>query len=440
MNFAPISKTHLPYLEYSGKHVNDFSVHQDSSDSMEVFILVFGIAAGIYMAWNIGANDVANGMASAVGAKAITLRQAVFIAGILDFIGATFIGSHVTSTIRKNIVDPSVLSDPNIVMLGLLSALLAAGLWVFFATWSQLPVSTTHSVVGAMIGFGLIAGGPSVIRWWKVFGIVFSWILSPFFASLLAYIMFQMIRNLILSKPDMFRTALKLSPFFSGLALFIVALSFLLKTPMGGRLGVTLWQGTLVSLIFCAILSGIGYIWMKRTIFQTGEEGVERIFRRLQIMTSCYVALAHGANDVANAMGPLAGIYLIFVTHALSPDVPVPSFLLALGGVGIAMGVFTWGYRVIETLGNKITTLTNTRGFSVDFGTATCVLIASKLGLPVSTTHAAVGAVVGVGLAGGISAVDFRMVWKICLYWVITLPLAALSCMIIFKILTALLY
>ena len=404
---------------------------------MTLSILILGIAAGLYMAWNIGANDVANGMASAVGAKAITLRQAVYIAGVLDFVGATFIGSHVTSAIRNNIVDPSVLRDPNTVALGLLAALLAAGFWVFFATWRQLPVSTTHSVVGAMIGFGLITGGLSVIQWGKVMLIALSWIISPFFASLLSFLMFRFLRNRIMSKPDMFVKALRWSPFFVGLTFFIIILSLLLKTPLGSRLGIDFGTGVLVSLAFSAVLGGIGRRIIQKTIFRTGEEGVEEIFRRLQVLTSCYVALAHGANDVANAMGPLAGIYIIYVTHAVNPQVPVPSFLLALGGLGIAVGVVTWGYRVIETLGTKITTLTNTRGFSVDFGTATCVLIASKLGMPVSTTHAAVGAVVGVGLAGGVGAVDFRVVWKICVYWLITLPVAALTCVVLYKLLEA---
>ncbi len=406
---------------------------------MTLTILILGIAAGLYMAWNIGANDVANGMASAVGAKAITLRQAVYIAGILDFVGAAFIGSHVTSAIRKNIVDPSVLSDPNTVSLGLLAALLAASFWVFFATWRQLPVSTTHSVVGAMIGFGLITGGISVIRWGKVLLIVLSWIMSPFFASLLAFLMFRFIRNRILSRPDMFVKALRWSPFFAGLTIFIILLSFLLKTPLGSRLGIGLGAGTLVSLGFAVVFGAIGRKIIQKTILRKGEDGVEEIFRRLQMLTSCYVALAHGANDVANAMGPLAGIYIIYVTHAVSPEVPVPFLLLAFGGFAIALGVITWGHRVIETVGTKITTLTNTRGFSVDFGTATCVLMASKLGLPVSTTHAAVGAVVGVGLARGVDAVDFRVVWKICLYWVITLPVAALTCMVFYKLLEAVL-
>jgi PiT family inorganic phosphate transporter len=286
-----------------------------------------------------------------------------------------------------------------------------------------------------MIGFGLITGGVSVIRWTKVMLIVLSWIISPFFASLLAFLMFRFIRNRILSRPDMFVKALRWSPFFVGLTFFIIALSLMLKTPLGSRLGIGLGNGMLMSFVVAVVMGGIGRWTVEKTVLKRGEEGVEEIFRRLQVLTSCYVALAHGANDVANAMGPLAGIYIIYVTHAVSPEVPVPFFLLALGGFGIALGVVTWGHRVIETVGTKITTLTNTRGFAVDFGTATCVLIASKLGLPVSTTHAAVGAVVGVGLARGVDAVDFRVVWKICLYWVITLPVAAITCMIIYKLL-----
>jgi PiT family inorganic phosphate transporter len=296
-------------------------------------------------------------------------------------------------------------------------------------------VSTTHSVVGAMIGFGLITGGVAVIQWAKVLLIVLSWIVSPFIASLIAYLMFRFLRNRILSRPDMFVKALRWSPFFVGLTFFIIALSLMMKTPLGSSLGIGLGTGTLMSLGIAIALGGIGRLVIQKTIFQRGEEGVEQIFRRLQVLTACYVALAHGANDVANAMGPLAGIYIIYVTHAVSPEVPVPFFLLAFGGFGIALGVVTWGHRVIETVGMKITHLTNTRGFSVDFATATCVLVASKLGLPVSTTHAAVGAVVGVGLARGMDAVDFRVVGKICVYWVITLPVAALTCMLFYKLL-----
>lgn len=400
-------------------------------------ILIIGLAAGLYMAWNIGANDVANGMASPVGAKAITLKQAVYIGAILDFVGATLIGSHVSDTIRKGIVDPSLVNDPRIMSLGLLSAILSASLWVFLSTWRQIPVSTTHSIVGAMVGFGIMAGGISAIRWGRLLGIVLSWIVSPVFACLLGFLVFQTIRNRILSKKDVFRNAMRWSPLFGGLTFTIIMLSMSLETPLGSRLGIGTGQGVVVSILSAGLLTVAGTVWLRRVISRHKESGVEEVFRRLQLLTACYVALAHGANDVANAIGPLAGIYIIYVTNAVSPQVPVPMFLLALGGAGIAAGAITWGYRVIDTLGHKITELTNTRGFSVDFGVATSVLLASKLGLPVSTTHAAVGAVVGVGLARGMAAVDFGLVLRIFLYWVVTLPVSALSCMIFYEVLTA---
>lgn len=399
-------------------------------------IFIIALAAGLYMAWNIGANDVANGMASPVGAKAITLKQAVYIGAILDFVGATLIGSHVSDTIRKGIVDPSFVSDPRVMSLGLLSAILASSSWVFLSTWRQIPVSTTHSIVGAMVGFGIMAGGVSVIRWGKVLGIILSWIVSPVFACLLGFLVFQTVRIRILSKKDVFRNAMRWGPLFGGVTFTIIMLSMSLETPLGSRLGIGIGQGVLASLVSAGLFTAAGAVWLRRTISRHKESGVEEVFRRLQLLTACYVALAHGANDVANAIGPLAGIYIIYVTHAVSPQVPVPMFLLALGGAGIAVGAITWGYRVIDTLGHRITELTNTRGFSVDFGVATSVLLASKLGLPVSTTHAAVGAVVGVGLARGLAAVDFGLVLRIFLYWIVTLPVSAISCMIFFKVLT----
>ena len=257
------------------------------------------------------------------------------------------------------------------------------------------------------------------------------------FPRLMAYLTFRFIRNRILSRKDLFVKGLKWTPFFAGMTFFVIILSFLLKTPLGKTLDITLPESLLLAFLVSMVLGIISRRVIEKTVFSRGEEGVEEIFRRLQLLTACYVAFAHGANDVANAMGPLAGIYIIYATHSVNPEVSVPFFLLALGGVGIAFGVITWGYRVIETMGSKITTLTNTRGFAVDFSTATTVLLASKLGMPVSTTHAAVGAVVGVGLAGGVEAVNFRVVWKIFLYWLVTLPVSAVSCMIFYKILEA---
>ncbi len=387
------------------------------------------------MAWNIGANDVANSMASAVGAKAITIRQAIFIAGILNVLGAVFIGSHVTNTIRKGIVSTEILTDPHLALIGALSALLAAALWVSFATWKSLPVSTTHSIVGAMIGFGIMAGGFSVINWGKLTAVVMSWIISPVFSLIISFIMFKLIVRLVLSKKERFIMALKSSPFFIGLAFFVVILSFLFKTPLGKQLSVSTPEALIIALISAVFLGFLGKMLLKRFIKDDLENGAEEIFRRIQIGTSCYVALAQGANDVANAIGPLAVIYFLVKTGSVGAKVPVPFFLLFFGGLGIACGISMAGYRVMDTIGKRITTLTNTRGFCVDFAAATTVLLASKMGLPVSTTHAAVGGVMGVGIARGIEAVNFSIVFKIMIYWVLTVPAAAITSMIIFKIL-----
>jgi PiT family inorganic phosphate transporter len=402
----------------------------------EYYILIVGYLFGFYMAWNIGANDVANSMASAVGAKAITIRQAVFIAGILNVLGAVFIGSHVTNTIRKGIVSTDIMTDPQVALIGALSALLAAALWVSFATWKSLPVSTTHSIVGAMIGFGIMAGGFAVINWSKLGAVVFSWIISPVFSLFIAFVMFKIIVIVILTKKQSFVKALKLSPAFIGIAVFIIVLSFLFKTPLGKKLAIGSWTAPLVAFIIASAVGYLGMLLLRRLIppDNTGS-GVEEVFRKIQIGTSCYVALAQGANDVANAIGPLAVIYFLVKTGSVGSQVPVPVFLLLFGGIGIACGIGMAGYRVMDTIGTKITSLTNTRGFSVDFAAASTVLLASKLGLPVSTTHAAVGGVLGVGLAGGIEAVNFRVVFQIMLYWILTVPAAAATSMIIFKLL-----
>ncbi|MBW2011551.1 MAG: inorganic phosphate transporter [Deltaproteobacteria bacterium] len=403
--------------------------------AVEYYILIIGYIFGFYMAWNIGANDVANSMASAVGAKAITIRQAIFIAGILNVVGAVFIGSHVTNTIRKGIVSGEVLSDPHVALIGAFSALLAAALWVSFATWKSLPVSTTHSIVGAMIGFGIMAGGFSVIQWDKLGAVVLSWVISPVFSLVIAFITFKIIVRLIVSRQNAFNMALKFSPGFIGITVFVVILSFLFKTPLGKKLSIESHTAMLFGLIPSVIMGYAGKIALKYFVKEKNSNGAEAIFKRIQIGTSCYVALAQGANDVANAIGPLAAIYFLVKTGSIGAEVPVPVFLLLFGGIGIAAGIGMCGYRVMDTIGTKITTLSNTRGFCVDFAAATTVLIASKLGLPVSTTHAAVGGVMGVGMARGIEAVNFGIVFRIMIYWVLTVPAAAVTSMAIFKIL-----
>jgi len=396
--------------------------------------LIIGYIFGFYMAWNIGANDVANSMASSVGAKAITIRQAIFLAGILNIVGAVFIGSHVTNTIRKGIVSTDIMTDPHVALIGALSALLAAALWVSFATWKSLPVSTTHSIVGAMIGFGIMAGGFTVIHWGKLFAVVLSWIVSPLFSIIISYLIFKAIVRLILSKKDTFTRALKLSPFFIGITFFVVVLSFLFKTPLGKKMNLGPPASVTAAIFLSVLLGYLGMAALKRFV-KDRESGAEGIFKRIQVGTACYVALAQGANDVANAIGPLAVIYFIVKTGSVGAKVPVPVFLLLFGGVGIACGIAMAGHRVMDTMGKKITTLSNTRGFAVEFSAATTVLVASKMGLPVSTTHAAVGGVLGVGLARGIEAVNFGIVFKIMLYWVLTVPASAITSMAIFKLL-----
>ncbi|MDJ0882636.1 MAG: inorganic phosphate transporter, partial [Desulfobacterales bacterium] len=258
-------------------------------------ILIVGYCVGFYMAWNIGANDVANSMASAVGAKAITIRQAVFIAGILNCLGATFIGAHVTNTIRKGIVSTDILTDPHTLLIGALAALLASALWVSFATWKSLPVSTTHSIVGAMIGFGIMAGGFTVINWGKLGAVVASWIISPVFSMLIAWGMFKIIVLFILARQNASRRALKLSPYFIGIAVFIVILSFLFKTPLGKTLRLDMPVALLLAAVMAALVGLIGRRLVTRFTDVEAAGSTEAIFRKIQIGTSCYVALAQGA-------------------------------------------------------------------------------------------------------------------------------------------------
>jgi len=404
--------------------------------STEFLVLILGDIFGFYMAWNIGANDVANSMASAVGAGAITIRQAIFIAGILNVVGAVFLGGHVTETIRKGIVSPEVLNDPHLTLIGALAALLAAAAWVSFATWKSLPVSTTHAIVGAMIGFGIMAGGVASVNWGKLGAVVGSWIISPLFSLVIAFATFKLIIRLVLSRAAALAAALRFSPLFVGAAMFVVVLSFVFKTPLGKQLALGLLPALAIAAAAAVVAGLLGRRLLVRLMSRNPlKEGAEGVFRYIQVGTSCYVALAQGANDVANAVGPLAVIYFLVKTGGIAGKVPVPIFLLLFGGVGIAAGIAMAGHRVMETIGRRITTLTNTRGFSVDFAAATTVLAASKMGLPVSTTHAAVGGVMGVGLARGLEAVDFGVIFRIILYWVLTVPAAALTSMIIYKLL-----
>jgi inorganic phosphate transporter, PiT family len=408
------------------------------SGEISIYIYILGAVAGAYMAWNIGANDVANSMASAVGAKVLTLKQAIVVATVLTFLGATFVGSHVTQTIRTGIVDSSLLSDARSIVVAMLSALLSASLWVCLSTYKNLPVSTTHSIVGAMIGVGLVLGGPSAVYWGNVVYIVSSWILCPVLSAIAAFLLFRFIDTMILSRMDTVRGAVATTPLLVAATIFIMTLSLFLDTPLGQRLGMGGFYAILVPCLVAVGSYGLCRWALSSFASQSRFGSSEEVFHYLQVMTSCYVAFGNGANDVANAMGPLAGIYFIARTGSVAESAPVPIAMLAFGGAMICLGICTWGYRVIETMGSRITEINATRGFTVEFAAASTILIASMLGLPVSTTHAAVGGYIGVGLARGLAALDLRVVWRIMIYWIITVPVSAVTAMVMFFVLSGL--
>jgi len=373
---------------------------------MIIILVIIAIFAGLYMAWNIGANDVANSMSTAVGSKAITLRQALIIASILNFLGAVLVGKHVTDTIQNKIVDVAIIADHDL-MLGFMAALLSAGIFVTLSTWKELPVSTTHAVIGGIIGFGFIEGGMGMVKWGTVENIAASWVISPIAGGILAFIMFKIIAATIFSSREPGRMAKNTGPIFITLTLFIIMLSVFMKTRLGAMMGnFTIMEFVAISLAIASLGGVVGFFLLKK-VRGKGYDLVENLFRRLQVMTSCYIAFSHGANDVANAVAPVV-VVLVLAWKQIDA-----MYLLAIGGMGIAVGILTWGYKVIKTVGGKITALTNTRGFSIDFSAATVVLVASKLGLPISTTHTVVGAVIGVGLARGLDAVDLSVIKNI---------------------------
>ena len=395
-----------------------------------------------YMAWSIGANDVANSMATSVGSKAITFRQAVIIAAILNITGAVLVGKHVTHTIKGEIIRVSADSngmisavDANALILGFLASLLAAAIWVTLSTWKEMPISTTHSIVGALVGFGLIQWGINSVNWEQLGFVASSWVLSPVVGCVIAFVVFKIIVKLIFSKEEPVHAAVIVGPFIIGVTAFLITAALLLKTTLSEKLGIdSNYPIILLISITILVAATIISLFLLRKIKAQGLEDyatVEGIFRNLQVITACYVAFSHGANDVANAIAPVAGIIgivnsssdgLVQIT-ALNAEIPI--WLLALGGMGIAIGCMTWGRRVMRTVGGKITHLNHTRGFSVEFAAATTVLMASKLGMPVSTSHTVVGAVIGVGLARGLEAIDLSVIRKIIYSWLLTLPVAA---------------
>lgn len=472
-----------------------------------LILLLCILAAGFYMAWNIGANDVANAMGTSVGSGALTLRQAVMVAAVLEFTGAFFFGSNVSKTIQSGIIDVnSFASTPMVLVYGMFSVLIAAGVWLQIASYYGWPVSTTHTIVGAVVGFGIICGGIDSIQWTNVSIIVFSWILSPLMGGVVSFLIFTFLRNSVLYKPKPLEAAKKITPLLVFLVITVLSLILVFDALKNWNLGLTHREGLLWSMVPGAIGALISWLLVRKMSLKSSsghhksedahtmseiEEAqhhlllasvalpheiqgrfsamieeidhfkpviqrdsdtknikaaavaseystVERIFSYLQIMSACLMAFAHGANDVANAIGPLAAAVATLKMGAIVPNAPIPAWILAIGGIGIVVGLATWGWRVIETIGKKITELTPTRGFAAEFGAATTIVLATQFGMPVSTTHTLVGSVLGVGLARGLEALNLGMTRDICISWLVTVPAGAGATVFIFYILKAL--
>jgi PiT family inorganic phosphate transporter len=400
--------------------------------------------AGFFMAWGIGANDVANAMGTSVGSRALTIRQAILIAMLFEFLGAYLAGGEVTATIRKGIIDPELLADdPQLLVYGMMSALFAAGTWLMIASVRGWPVSTTHSIVGAIVGFAAVGISADAVSWGQVGAIAASWVVSPLLAGSISFGLFMSVKALILDTDDPFARAKRFIPFYMWIVGFMIAMVTVLKglKHLGFSIDFGLGSRFLNALPLAALvglLVAIGGALLLRGIREVPNEddrfaSVERVFAVLMVFTACSMAFAHGSNDVANAVGPLAAIASIVQSGGqVSATAAMPGWILLTGALGIVVGLATYGWKVIATVGRKITELTPSRGFAAELAAASTVVIASATGLPVSTTHTLVGAVLGVGLARGIAAIDLRVIGSIFLSWVITLPAGAVLSTIFF--------
>ncbi|HDL18877.1 MAG TPA: inorganic phosphate transporter [Bacteroidetes bacterium] len=470
--------------------------------SVETILMIIVVASGFYMAWSVGANDVANAMGTSVGSGALTVKRAVILAAILEFMGAFFVGTHVSETIRKGIISPEIFTgNPLDLVFGMIGALLAAAIWLQIASYFGWPVSTTHSIVGAVLGFGVMYGGVQAADWSEVVSIVMSWVASPLLSGTVAFLTFSAIRRLIFYNDDPITAAKKITPVIVFLVFFVLTLAMVFKGLKNLKLDMGFGEATLVAIGIGAMASAISTLLVRRikplerkavvmvkqpakvmqalpkvinklnkisenakgelkekvshilaeleetNVEVTNEvvdennnqeyKVVERIFVYLQILSAGFVAFAHGANDVANAVGPIAAVISILQTGLVGMKTAVPLWVLGLGGIGIVFGLATWGWRVMITIGKKITELTPTRGFSAEFATASTIVIASKLGIPISTTHTLVGGVLGVGLARGIGALNLRVVTNIMISWVVTIPIGAAGAIMFYYILKA---
>lgn len=399
-------------------------------------LLILACVFGVFMAWGVGANDVANAMGTSVGSRALTIKQAILIAMVFEFLGAYLAGGEVTSTIRKGIIDPALLAGtPELLVYGMLSALLAAGTWLLVASLLGWPVSTTHSIVGAIVGFAAVGIAVEAVNWSRVGTIVMSWVVSPVLAGTISFGLFRSVQKLILNTDDPFTQAKRYVPVYMFGVGFLIAMVTLLKglkhvfKDIGLKL--SFGESALIAIVVGILVALLGTWLLSRVQRDESLEAdnrfanVEKIFAILMVFTACAMAFAHGSNDVANAVGPMAAVIGIISTKTVVAKTAMPSWVLLLGGAGIVLGLATYGFKVMATIGRKITELTPSRGFAAELGAAATVVLASGTGLPISTTHTLVGAVLGVGLARGIGALNLRVIGTIFMSWIVTLPAGA---------------
>ena len=401
-------------------------------------ILILACLFGFFMAWGIGANDVANAMGTSVGSKAITIKQAILIAIIFEFAGAYLAGGAVTDTIRKGIIDPAFFKgQEELLVYGMMSAMLAAGTWLLVASMKGWPVSTTHSIVGAIVGFAAVGISIDAVAWPQIATIVASWVVSPLIAGTISYVLFTSVRYIILDRDDPYHRAKQYIPYYMFLVGFMIAMVTLTKGLK--NVGVTIDMGlgsSFMNAVPVAALIGVlvalagaqllHKIHRNNPDIKPTNADVERVFAILMVFTACAMAFAHGSNDVANAIGPMAAIVGVLQSGGeIAAKSAIPWWILLTGALGIVIGLATYGWKVIQTIGKRITELTPSRGFAAELGAASTVVLASATGLPISTTHTLVGAVLGVGIARGIGSIDLRVVGSIFASWLVTLPAGA---------------
>ncbi|NOZ52195.1 MAG: inorganic phosphate transporter [Gammaproteobacteria bacterium] len=402
--------------------------------------IILACVFGLFMAWGVGANDVANAMGTSIGSGAITIKQAILIAAVFEFAGALLAGGQVTATIRKGIIDSQLMAGtPELLIFGMLASLLAAAVWLLVATRFGWPVSTTHSIVGAIVGFAMVGIGIEAVKWGKVGSIAMSWIISPVIAGSLAYALFLSVQRLILNTKDPLANAKRYVPVYMFLVGFIIALVTLFKGLKHVGVQLTTTQNYITAVIVGIIIFVVGKIMINRMKFNPDEDrnfqfaNVEKVFSILMVVTACAMAFAHGSNDVANAIGPLAAVVSIVENNGeVAQNTVLPLWILALGAGGILLGLLTYGHKVIATVGTRITQLTPSRGFAATLAAATTVVVASGTGIPISTTHTLVGAILGVGLARGIAALNLNVVGTIFMSWIVTLPAGAILSIVFF--------